>query len=405
MPSTFSWMDLRDDDAQRVREALSAFDDRGMIDPLGFGQVRDAFSEMLFPGTSTLHTRARYFVLIPWVYQRLDEGSTQPKNAPWRARDLEISLIEALLRGSPTQEGIIGRQARGATQQLASGAYWGPLQRWGIRRYNGSRQQYLASLDSRRRLRRSRAADADSLDRDLATEWHPALPSRPDGLWDEATIELQPDEALFLQERVLESAPQSYLAHLLLAGGPSDAEAPWHDPARATAPAAVATRLHHAELFSLLALGGELRYNRDLSDAIVADGGEPMDRDFPGRLAEWVDAMSDYQHTLAAWDRDELWHLVTTQNPRLGMRIRRFVDQWLDLAVADPEAAAEGATAGRILIKREASMKGARAKLANRRARERDPAPQGGGRMTFRWAQVRGVAGEIARGVQDAQPA
>lgn len=141
VPSTFSWMDLRDDDAQRVREALSAFDDRGMIDPLGFGQVGDAFSEMLFPGTSTLHTRARYFVLIPWVYQRLDEGSTQPKNAPWRARDLEVGLIEALLRGSPSHEGIIGRQARGATQQLASGAYWGPLQRWGIRRYNGSRQQ------------------------------------------------------------------------------------------------------------------------------------------------------------------------------------------------------------------------------------------------------------------------
>lgn len=404
MPSTFSWMDLRDDDAQRVREALSAFDDRGMIDPLGFGQVRDAFSEMLFPGTSTLHTRARYFLLVPWVFQALDSGSTKPMNGHWRSRELEISLIESLLRGSEVHDGIIGRHSRGATRQLASGAYWGPLHRWGIRRYEGSRQHYFASLDSRRRLRRSRAADAESLDRDLVTEWHPALPARPDGLWDAATIELQPDEALFLQERILESASQSYLAHLLLHGGPSDADAPWQDPAMATAPAAVQSRLRHAEFFSLLALGGELRYNRDLSDAIVADGGEPMDGDYDLRLDEWVDEMVARQHALTDWDRDELWQVVTTQNPRLGTRVRRFVDQWLDVAIADPQMAAEGAAADRLLIEREASMKGARAKLANRRARERDPAPQGGGRMTFRWAQVRGIAGEIARGVQDAQP-
>jgi hypothetical protein len=34
--------------------------------------VRDAFSEMLFPGLSTVQTRARYFLLVPWAYRRLD---------------------------------------------------------------------------------------------------------------------------------------------------------------------------------------------------------------------------------------------------------------------------------------------------------------------------------------------
>lgn len=55
-----------------MREALAAFDQPGIVDPLGLGMVRDAFSEMLFPGLSTVQTRARYFLLVPWAYRRLD---------------------------------------------------------------------------------------------------------------------------------------------------------------------------------------------------------------------------------------------------------------------------------------------------------------------------------------------
>jgi len=30
--------------------------------------VRDAFSDLMFPGTSTAQTRATYFLLVPWYY-------------------------------------------------------------------------------------------------------------------------------------------------------------------------------------------------------------------------------------------------------------------------------------------------------------------------------------------------
>src|SRR5437016_2751291 len=108
--STFTWLDHREDDAQRVREALAAFDEQGMVDPLGFGVVRDAFSEQLFPGISTVQTRARYFLLVPWVYRRLDDEGVPPSEGTTRARELEVALIEALLRGSTDPAGIIGRQ-------------------------------------------------------------------------------------------------------------------------------------------------------------------------------------------------------------------------------------------------------------------------------------------------------
>ena len=144
--STFTWLDHREDDAARVRDALGAFDDKGMVDPLGFGVVRDAFSEMLFPGTSTLHTRARYFLLVPWVYASLDgDPGVTPVNGIAEAREREVSLIEALLRGSDDQDGIIGRFARRGTKQLPSFAYWSGIGRWGIRTFEGTRADYVAS--------------------------------------------------------------------------------------------------------------------------------------------------------------------------------------------------------------------------------------------------------------------
>ena len=53
----------------RCRRSLQRTDTR---DELGIGSVRDAFADMLFPGTSTIMTRARYFLLVPWTYQRLE---------------------------------------------------------------------------------------------------------------------------------------------------------------------------------------------------------------------------------------------------------------------------------------------------------------------------------------------
>jgi hypothetical protein len=35
----------------------------------GSGAIRDAFGDMLFPGTSTIMIRARCFLLIPWTYR------------------------------------------------------------------------------------------------------------------------------------------------------------------------------------------------------------------------------------------------------------------------------------------------------------------------------------------------
>lgn len=386
--STFTWLDHRDDDQQRVREALAAFDQPGIVDPLGFGVVRDAFSAMLFPGLSTVQTRARYFLFVPWAYRRLDRERVAPSRGRQRARELELATIEALRRGSNDQNGIIGAFSRGTTQQLPSFVYWGGLGRWGIRGFAGSRQEYVATLDRRRQL-----------DGAIEAAW-PGLPEEPDGIFEETTLALFADEAEFLRDRAVHATRGSYL-ELLLRDGHSglDGDAPWRHPLAAEAPPSIATQLHHARLFAYAIWGAGLLYNAELSRLREADGQAPLPGDYDGRLANWLETVDRLADELAAWDREQLWALVEAVNPR-ALRSRGFVDWWLDQVVVDPEAALTDEAVRRRLRDREAQVKGARAKLANRRARERSPGAQGGDLMVFRWTQARRIILDIHEGLE-----
>lgn len=70
--STFVWLDYSERERRKMLDLVDLFKEHDTRDELGIGSVRDAFSDMLFPGTSTIMTRARYFLLVPWTYQRLE---------------------------------------------------------------------------------------------------------------------------------------------------------------------------------------------------------------------------------------------------------------------------------------------------------------------------------------------
>jgi hypothetical protein len=60
---------------------------------LGIGSIRDGFADILFPGTSTIQTRVRYFLFIPWMYDALEKNRISSEEAaPW-SRQREIALV------------------------------------------------------------------------------------------------------------------------------------------------------------------------------------------------------------------------------------------------------------------------------------------------------------------------
>jgi Family of unknown function (DUF6361) len=396
--STFTWLDHRDDDSQRVREALAAFDERGMIDPLGFGPVRDALSDILFPGISTIQTRARYFLMVPWIYWSLDADGIRPDAGAQVVHERELALVESLLRGSADHNGIIGRVSRQALKQVPSFIYWGGLGTWGIRQFDGTRYDYIASLDARRQAH-ARADDIDGSSQ-TGNPWHPGLPPAPTDLLDAATLDLTRDEALFLQGRVLDTVPDSFLA-VLVRDGTTDLDAadPWEHPLAATAPPRIRRHLHHAGLFSLATWGAALVYNDELSDLLETDGGERLPVDYAADIEDWHAEVAGRGDELGAWDRADFWRLIRTQNPHVAAPVRLFVDWCLDRALADPATISTDPHVREELRRREAALKGPRAKLANRRAREQAPSAQGDEQLRFRWRQARRIVADINRGL------
>ena len=73
MTSSFSWLDYSEAERRKALEIADTIKNSDTRDELGIGTVRDAFANIFFPGTTTIQTRARYFLFIPWMYLDLEQ--------------------------------------------------------------------------------------------------------------------------------------------------------------------------------------------------------------------------------------------------------------------------------------------------------------------------------------------
>ena len=74
-------------------EKMCIRDRQGAVDELGIGIIRDAFANYFFPGTSTIQTRAKYFLIVPYVLRDVYKRQLQKcMNDPEKAKYLEENL-------------------------------------------------------------------------------------------------------------------------------------------------------------------------------------------------------------------------------------------------------------------------------------------------------------------------
>jgi hypothetical protein len=71
--SAFVWLDYSERERGKMLDVVDPFREHDTRDELGIASVRDAFADMLFPGTSTIMTHALYFLLAARTYQRLEK--------------------------------------------------------------------------------------------------------------------------------------------------------------------------------------------------------------------------------------------------------------------------------------------------------------------------------------------
>lgn len=97
--------------------------DQGAVDELGIGSIRDALADEMFPGISTLHQHAKYFVLLPQVYQKVWEKARRIDNISSRQVqqmiiEEEITMTRHLSRNTPNATGITGANSLRSNNQF-----------------------------------------------------------------------------------------------------------------------------------------------------------------------------------------------------------------------------------------------------------------------------------------------
>jgi hypothetical protein len=399
MPSGLSWLDSSRDEQQRIRDMLKLFSDTESRDELGIGQVRDAFSDALFPGTSVIQTRARYLLIVPWCHQEAEQRGLRGNRFTARVDRVERMVVQSLLKADDT-EGVIGRRAGVGVKTLPSSIYGAALLRYGIRTGEDG--------TAARRSRLAEAlADAEELTQRVGGAWHPTLPPAPDGFPNEVEggLRLRPEEARWLRERMLTTAPGTLLAHLL---DPTyqpvvGSWAPWNDPAVASAPVDIGLLVQHAARFSMAMLGAALLYNLLVAEryeqAGLTEHKEPTSW-YREELSEWTEDLAA-ETGLATWDRKDMWMRVVAQNPRIAANgaARQFVDRWLDaVAVGDVTGAADNMALRSLVAERERSIKKGQSRLVNEKLLRTWSGASGSRQLVFRWPQVRRMLSDIHDG-------
>src|ERR1035441_10300971 len=105
------WIDFSKSQKDQVTAVLDMLKPEGKIDELGIGVVRNSLADILFPGISTIQTRAKYFYLVPniiWEYFNLTSGQKKRKSLSRFLEEKEKSLMYKL-RDAYERKEEIGR--------------------------------------------------------------------------------------------------------------------------------------------------------------------------------------------------------------------------------------------------------------------------------------------------------
>lgn len=406
MPSQFGWVDFAEADRQRMLNVVQLFCEQESRDELGIGTIRDAFADYFFPGTSTIQTRVRYMLFIPWIYLDLERHQTPSDQIARRARQAEVKLIYALLDSEGADKGVIGQDAKDKLQRLPSSVYWSGLGAWGIRLFPGSQDQYhrfLSVFYQRQHHKRLLGVEAD---RELGLEagnvnWDPGLPSPPPGFPDQASLALRREEAQYLQERIRLHHRDSLLAHLVSYSPFIRTDFFWEHPLVQQLPARLKQDIHHAQNFSETIYGAALLYNLLLAQKSQQ---QELADFYQTHFDEWADQIENRWSDLITWYHHlvSFWSSSALREARIPHLTHTFVEAWFKLVFDSGhnlKQLASQPSPQQLIHDREVQLKRSRARLENPRALERWAGYSGLQRLEYRWTITRNFLSDILTGL------
>ena len=209
------WIDFSKTERNKVLSVLDLLSEAGTLDELGIAPVRDGFANLFFPGTSTIQTRAKYFMIVPYALKDLEYSSETNPNRMLRALDeIERKCGEILITGKD-REGIIGNRSLSHNRwvkRTPADIYWAGLRSFGI--FTGgtlSLSEYVRAMCALKNQkttltklgnRNDNAEEGDLDDKDAGNLFHMQfwkIPTYYDKWIDDLNIKLTKEEGTFLK--------------------------------------------------------------------------------------------------------------------------------------------------------------------------------------------------------------
>ena len=390
------WVDFSREDREKVLDVMNLLQEQGAVDEIGIGLVRDAFANLFFPGTSTVQTVAKYFLIVPYVLKEATEGRYgNDLNKILRRIDLEEKECgKLLMQNCPGEDGIIGRRVlpKNWVARKPSNIYWNGIRTYGICTQDLTIPELLKASIILQAQKKTSAlgnkgddtTDSERDDADAGKEVATQLFSVPDDYYadwrTDLSIQLTVSEAAFLRKMIETSVSASLLGYLLrnnIDVTKYDSFEAIYEDLGATVPAELARTMKLACDFNRLVYTARVRYNYILSTGQNEDA-----------VAEWAYIEDNMQHMMSV-DVDDVLQTLHITN----FRLRRFLTSFkVALLAGDLDAA------DKVLIDREVEIKTrSRAKLCKRDDYAND-AWIGGRYLDYRFSSAKRIITDIYRG-------
>jgi len=291
LTSHLGWIDFSDEDQKRAQDYLRSLSE-GTLDELGFGIIRDAFADLFFPATSTIMTRARYFILVPSIYLAAPEQGDHGANAKRKCERMELSLRKQLIANKS-----IENFRKEEVKRYPASIYWSGLRRLGIvNREIGSQASYFdATQDAVGAMGAVKDDDHNALEPENSSELWDAelvrlfdanLIPKPDanGQFDSTiNFKMTKVESSYLRQRFLEAETGSVVSNVFRNNSFQPADYPW----QWEYPESLQSEINHAERFSMLAKIATLLYYRLLDMKRTAGGFAGCGVDLAQAIDDW----------------------------------------------------------------------------------------------------------------------
>jgi hypothetical protein len=414
--SSIGWIDFSSEHRERVRTVIDLIRRPGVVDELGIGVIRDAFSDFLFPGISTIQTRAKYFTLTALLlkdYENLSEKKKASQSLEKYLREWEPWCRRKLCErygDSGDALGIIGvsfgnRKDRDV-QRRPSSVYWSGLRTFGLLRTPLSLSEYSRRLaDGRKTLRAlldaSETEKGDDPDADGGSTALLLTPEVDPEYWNDLSITLTRDEAEFLRHQVTSRVPDSLLGQILLDRSATRQvvslakRAAFKDfvdlPFIKNLPdAALRYRTCLALDFWRIMEGAHIRYNCLLQERF----GTPRQKEnVEEKWNDWKKSMRNVN-----WrerDSETMWSLVRARGSRVPGYTKAFVDSWIHQAQLPRPDRVECES---LVMRQERANKRGRARLRPNNRDEQVNEWIGLSALEYRLPQVKQFVIDIHRG-------